>query len=107
MRPQRAVLVPLLLMLASCASDAELEKIANQLSEAVNRCVIDVRDKTSTYETSDNCRSLAPIAKQYIAAGGLKKSAPCRADRIAEAARARAWMALAVSKSGDPKLMIW
>src|SRR5262249_13124673 len=45
-------------------------------------------------------------AKQYIAAGGLKQSAPCRADRIAEAARARAWMALAVSKSGDKQLMI-
>jgi hypothetical protein len=107
MRPQRAVLIPFLLMLASCASDAQLEKIANQLSEAVNRCVIDVRDKSSTYETSDNCRSLGPIAKQYIEAGGLKQSAPCRADRIAEAARARAWMALAVSKSGDKQLMIW
>jgi hypothetical protein len=107
MRPQRAVLVPLLLMLASCSSDSQLEKIANQLNAAVNRCVIDVRDKSSTYETSDNCRSLGPIAKQYIEAGGLKQSAPCRADRIAEAARARAWMALAVSKSGDPKLMIW
>ena len=107
MRPQRAVLVPFLLMLASCSSDAGLEKIANQLSEAVNRCVIDVRDKSSTYETSENCRSLGPIAKQYIEAGGLKQSAPCRADRIAEAARARAWMALAVSKSGDKQLMIW
>ena len=107
MRPQRVVLIPLLLMLASCSSDAQLEKIANQLSEAVNRCVIDVRDKTSTYETSDNCQSLRTIAKQYIEAGGLKQSAPCRADRIAEGARARAWMALAVSKSGDKQLMIW
>ena len=68
MRPQRAVLIPFLLMLASCASDAELEKIANQLNEAVNRCVIDVRDKSSTYETSDiadpSARSQNSIQRQ-------------------------------------------
>lgn len=104
-------LVPLLLLIplmSACSSgDSRLEAIANQLSDAVNRCVIDVRDKTAKYETSANCRSLGRIAQQYIDAGGLKESAPCRADRIAEAARARAWMAMAVSKSGDPGLTIW
>jgi hypothetical protein len=104
-------LVPLLLLIslvsACSSSDSRLETIAAQLSEAVNRCVIDVRDKTAKYETSQNCRSLGRIAQQYIEAGGLKENAPCRADRIAEAARARAWMALAVSKSGDPGLSIW
>jgi hypothetical protein len=44
---------------------------------------------------------------RYIAAGGLKQSAPCVADRIAEGAHAKAWMALAVSKTGDPNLVIW
>jgi lysozyme family protein len=53
--------------------------------------VIDVRDKTSKYETSSNCRALSEIAKRYIAAGGLKQSAPCVADRIAEGAHAKAW----------------
>jgi hypothetical protein len=104
-------LLPLLLLMslmsACSSSDSHLEAIATQLSEAVNRCVIDVRDKTTKYETSQNCRSLGRIAQQYIDAGGLKESAPCRADRIAEAARARAWMAMAVSKSGDPGLTIW
>jgi hypothetical protein len=47
------------------------------------------------------------IAQQYIDAGGFTDSAPCPADRIAERARARAWMALAVSKAGDPNLSIW
>jgi hypothetical protein len=42
-----------------------------------------------------------------VAAGGLKQSAPCVADRIAEGAHAKAWMALAISKTGDPNLMIW
>jgi hypothetical protein len=53
------------------------------------------------------CRSLSEIAKRYVEAGGLKQSAPCRADRVAENARARAWMALAVLKSGAPNLVIW
>ena len=98
----------LLFNLVSCSSsDAQLEKMASQLNEAVNRCVIDVRDKTLKYETSENCRSLGRIAQQYVEAGGLKQSAPCRADRIAESARARAWMALAVSKSGDRQINIW
>jgi hypothetical protein len=101
-------LLVLLSMMSGCSSDdSQLDSIANQLSDTVNRCVIDVRDKGSKYETSQNCRSLGRIAHQYIEAGGLKESAPCRADRIAESARARAWMALAVSKSGDPGLSIW
>lgn len=109
MRPKRLlslfVLIPL--MSACSSKESQLDAIAAQLSEAVNRCVIDVRDKTAKYETSQNCRSLGRIAQQYVDAGGLKESAPCRADRIAEAARARAWMALAVSKTGDPGLSIW
>jgi len=105
---QGFVVALLLFLLASCSSsDAQLEKLASQLNEAVNRCVIDVRDKTSTYETSDNCRSLGRMAQQYIEAGGLKQSAPCRADRVAESARARTWMAMAISKSGDRQLAIW
>jgi hypothetical protein len=67
--------------------------------------LVELRD--SIYETSSNCRALSEIAKRYIAAGGLKQSAPCLADRIAEGARAKAWMALAVSRTGDPNLMIW
>jgi hypothetical protein len=105
---QGFVVALLLFTLASCSSsDAQLDKLASQLNEAVNRCVIDVLDKTSIYETSDNCRSLGRMAKQYIEAGGLKQSAPCRADRVAESARARTWMALAISKSGDRQLAIW
>jgi hypothetical protein len=105
---QGFVVALLLFLLVSCSSsDAQLEKLASQLNEAVNRCVIDVLDKTSTYETSDHCRSLGRMAQQYIEAGGLKQSAPCRADRVAESARARTWMALAISKSGDRQLAIW
>jgi hypothetical protein len=67
----------------------------------------DVRDKDAKYENSQNCRSLGRLAQQYIEAGGFKDSAPPQADRIAESARARAWMALAISKTGDKRLTIW
>jgi hypothetical protein len=105
-----SIVLPLAVMslMSACSSrESQLDPIADQLSAAVNRCVIDVRDKGDKYETSENCRSLGEIAKQYVAAGGLKESAPCRADRLAESARARAWMAVAVSKSGDPNLTVW
>ena len=103
-----SLLFSLLLLIAGCSSESsELDSIANQLNEAVNRCMIDVRDRQIKYETSENCRGLSRIARQYISAGGLKDNAPARADRIAERARARAWMALAISKTGDPHLSIW
>jgi hypothetical protein len=95
-------------LVSACSqSDSRLESIALQLSEAANRCWVDVRDRHSKYEDSANCRSMGRVAQQYIDAAGLKDSAPCRADRIAESARARAWMALAASKAGDPNLSIW
>lgn len=104
------VALPLLiaLLIPACSPNpSQLESIAIQLSDAANRCVIDVRDKGLKYENSDHCRSLGRIAQQYTSAGGLKDGAPPNADRIAERARARAWMALAISKSGDPALTIW
>jgi hypothetical protein len=108
MKASIVLLLAVMSLISACSSrETQLDPIADQLSAAVNRCVIDVRDKGDKYETSENCRSLGEIAKQYIAAGGLKESAPCRADRLAESARARAWMAVAVSKSGDPNLTVW
>lgn len=103
-----ALLVSLALLAPGCSAETSpLDSIAVQMSGAANRCVADVRDRKVKYESSENCRSLGRLAQQYIAAGGLKDSAPSRADRIAESARARAWMALAISKTGDPNLSIW
>lgn len=95
-------------LLSACSSDqSKLEPLARQLHDAVDRCLSDVRDRGVKYESSQYCRGLAKVAQQYVEAGGLKVDAACRADRIAENARARAWMALAISKSGDPRLSIW
>jgi hypothetical protein len=105
----RAALPALLaLLIAACSSEkSPLDDIAFELSTMANRCVTDVRDRGVKYDNSENCRSLGKIAQKYIDAGGFKESAPARADRIAESARARAWMALAISKTGDPRLTIW
>jgi hypothetical protein len=78
------------LLAAACSKDTQLDSIARELEATVNRCVTDVRDKPSKYDTSPNCRALSDIAKRYIAAGGLKQTAPCVADRIAEGAHAKA-----------------
>ena len=99
MRTASMLAVAMSLLATACSKDTQLDSIAEA---TVNRCVKDVRDKTSKYDTSPNCRAVSEIAKRYIAAGGLKQSAPCIADRIAEGARAKAWMALAVSRTGDP-----
>jgi hypothetical protein len=99
MRPAPLVAMNMSLLATACSKDTQLDSIARELEATVNRCVIDVRDKTSKYDTSPNCRALSEIAKRYIAAGGLKQSAPCVADRIAEGAHAKAWMALAISKN--------
>ena len=51
-------LAPILAMTAAlfavaCShQDTQLDVIARELEATVNRCVIDVRDKTSKYETS-------------------------------------------------------
>ena len=106
MRTAPLLAMTMSLLATACSKDTQLDLIARELETTVNRCVIDVRDKTSKYETSPNCRALSEIAKRYIAAGGLKQSAPCTADRSTEGAHAKAWRALAISKSGDPNLMI-
>lgn len=104
-----AALVLLLGSLVSACSSggSRLESIAHELNDAVNRCLGDVRDRRVKFEDSVSCRSMGKVAKQYIDAGGFKDSAACRADRIAESARARAWMAMAFSKAGDANLNIW
>ena len=40
------------LLATACSKDTQLDSIARELETTVNRCVIDVRDKSSKYETS-------------------------------------------------------
>jgi hypothetical protein len=94
-----APLLLLSLLVAGCSSsESKLEPI---------RCRADVVDRATKYEDSTHCRSLSAIAQQYVQAGGFTDKTSCPADRIAETARARAWMALAVSRTGDKGLAVW
>ena len=104
-----APLLLLPLLVAGCSSsESKLEPIAGKLQDAANRCVADVIERKLAYENSAHCRSLGQIAQQYVqAGGGFTDKTSCPADRIAETARARAWKALAVSRSGDPGLAVW
>src|SRR5215468_9851035 len=66
-----AALVLLLGSLASACSsgDSRLESIAHELSDAVNRCLGDVRDRRMKFEEAVSCRSMGKGAKQYVDAG--------------------------------------
>jgi len=91
-----------------CAGcESKLEPIASKLQGAANRWVADVVERKMAYENSTHCRSLSGIAQGYIQAGGFTDKTSCPADRIAETARARAWKALAVSRTGDAGLAVW
>src|SRR5262249_30346352 len=92
---------------ACSSSDSRLEGVAHELSDAANRCLADVRDSRVKFDDFAACRSMGQLAKQDIDTGGFRDSAACRADRMAESARARAWMAMAFSKAGDANLNIW
>ena len=58
MRPAPFVAMTMSLLASACSKDTQLDSIARELEATVNRCVIDVRDKTSKYDTSpgpSNC----------------------------------------------------
>ena len=48
------------LLAGACSKDTQLDSIARELETTVNRCVIDVRDKTSNTKP---CPTAAPSAR--------------------------------------------
>jgi len=83
MKASIVLLLAVMSLMSACSSrETQLDPIADQLSAAVNRCVIDVRDKGDKYETSENCRSLGEIAKQYIGRRSKgERAMPCGSAR--------------------------
>ena len=84
-----------------------LEIASKALSDASEQCLLDVRDRKLEYDSAPNCVALDTMARQYIEAGGLEKNEPIEYRLIAEQARTMAWMARAISASGNPALRIW
>jgi len=102
----------LIVMLSGCldfASNNRLEVAANALSHAADEYLYlyDVRDRKLKYESAPNCTALSALSTQYIEAGGFDKNIPAKYQLIAEQARTVAWMARAISASGNPALRIW
>ncbi len=92
--------------IACSGTGPELRTAADALSRAADECLLDVRDRRFTWETSANCKSLSPLASSYIAAGGFSNEADS-IRIIAEEARTTAWMARATSLAGGQSLSIW
>ena len=95
------------LVYACGSNDGRMELTAKALSKAADECLLDVRDRKLKYETSPNCNSLRSFSMQHTEAGGFRSDTPAKYALTATEARATAWMARAVSASGNPAISIW
>jgi hypothetical protein len=68
MRTAPMLAMAMSLLAAACSKDTQLDSIARELETTVNRCVIDVRDKTSKYETSPKSKA-GPVLTGLTGAG--------------------------------------
>lgn len=102
-------LVAILIMVlqSACSSDTSLDIKAVALAKTADECLADVRDREMTFSKSASCSSLSRLAREYKEAGGFRGNTPCRQALVAEQARGTAWMALAMSESGNRRLGIW
>lgn len=98
-------------LVGGCFLDTKNEKLkdlASSLQKVADECLHDVRDKGLKYEESSNCSALGALAKMYIAAGGWEDlDLVAEHARIANGALTTAWMARAISASGNPLIKIW
>ena len=93
--------------IVGCGADqTRLKSAAELLSMTADRCMQDVRDRQKSYENSQNCVALGPLASAYIKAGGFTNE-PAEIRLIAETARVYAWMARAASLPGGRGVSIW
>ena len=102
--------VPLLsasLLMGCSGTDGRLEMTARAFSRAADECLYDVRDRKFKYEGSQNCNALGTLSMQFIEAGGFKEDISDRIALIAEKGLKTAWMARAVSASGNRPLTLW
>ena len=77
----------LLLLLGSltsgCSSgDSRLESVAHELSDAVNRCLADVRDRRVKFEDAASCRAMGAVARSASVVMEVKPG-PYRANEFA------------------------
>jgi hypothetical protein len=98
--------VAALLLLAGC-NDQQLEQAAKDFNKAAEACLLDVRNHLMKYEQSDHCTRLGKVSMRYVEAGGARSDTPARHALTAEEGRTMAWMARAISASGNPFIALW
>lgn len=109
---KRLVVVIAVLTLAACTQNAALEQLARVLMDAADECLLDIRDRNTSYDISRNCASLNKLSLAYIKAGGAKPDASPTMDLVNfHKARAIAWSAVALSngkyRDRPPIRSIW
>lgn len=97
------------LMTASCSASAEKNPTSEALAleAGAEKCLIDVRDHANKYENSKFCGALGALSQKYIDAGGQEANEPVNSQLIGERAAKMAWMARAISASGNPTITLW
>jgi hypothetical protein len=102
---KRALLsIPLLAMCAGCSDKREAAALA--FYGDAQQCLFNVREGVK-YEASPNCRHLKVSSQRYISEGGQTAQEPTKIALLAEQGRTMAWMARAISASGNPSISLW
>ena len=94
-------------LLGCTQTDTALYQAALALNNASIACVEEVKLLKLKYEVSPRCLALEPLAQNYADLGGLTAQTPNKYEPVYERARVYAWMARAISASGDPNLWIF
>ena len=89
-------------------SDQDAMSAARALFYRAENCYYDVRDRGFTYEKSTSCLALPRVHKAFVELGGFQDGRlPIDVALMGERARSTAWMARAISSSGNPNITIW
>jgi len=94
-----------LLLVPGCKG-SEREDAALAFYGDAEQCLFNVREGTK-FENSPNCGHLKQSSQRYINLGGQTETESSKSALIAEQARTMAWMARAISASGNPTISLW
>ena len=109
----KAKLMMLLAVIAATPVGAQtprdrLMMAAKAFHGQADACLFDVRDKSRKFEESVECKRLGAFHFHYVESGGGRPETPAEIELVAAQGRTTAWMAKAISESGEgPFTKIW
>ena len=101
------IIISCALALVGCGTNEKTKITAEAFQQGAEKCLLAVRDKNQKYDEAPACNALNELSESYIAAGGFKDGESAETQLIAEKGRTMAWMARAISASGDPTISLW